>query len=152
MTLPASGTITLEQIADEFSLAHNSVFPTDFYGKGGAPASGALAFSDFYGRSAALDISASPASLYGYGSSSPVYAGPTVVSVSGGTPPYTYSWALSLGDAAIIVLSPTAASTSFRATVPPATDYLATYTCTVTDSSGTPIVGTVDVDVSISRF
>jgi len=51
MTLPASGTITLAQIAAEFGLASTAVFPTAFYGKGGAPASGTLRFSDFYGRS-----------------------------------------------------------------------------------------------------
>ena len=51
MTLPSSGPITLFQIADEFGLAHNSVFPTAFYGKGGAPSSGPLSFADFYGRS-----------------------------------------------------------------------------------------------------
>jgi len=53
MTLPASGTITLAQIAAEFGLASTAVFPGAFYGKGGAPASGTLRFSDFYGRSAA---------------------------------------------------------------------------------------------------
>lgn len=51
MTLPASGAIGLGQIAAEFGIAANSVFPTAFYGLGGAPASGALSFSDFYGRS-----------------------------------------------------------------------------------------------------
>jgi len=51
MTLPSSGPITLFQIADEFGLAHNSVFPTAFYGKGGAPSSGVLTFTTFYGRS-----------------------------------------------------------------------------------------------------
>jgi len=52
MTLPASGTITLAQIAAEFGLASTAIFPTAFYGKGGAPASGTLSFADFYGRSA----------------------------------------------------------------------------------------------------
>jgi len=51
MTLPSSGPITLFQIADEFGLPHNAVFPTAFYGKGGAPSSGPLSFADFYGRS-----------------------------------------------------------------------------------------------------
>lgn len=51
MTLPASGSISLWGIASEFGLAQTAVFPTAFYGKGGAPASGALSFSNFYGRS-----------------------------------------------------------------------------------------------------
>lgn len=52
MTLPASGVITWEDICAEFALnAASAVFPTDFYGLGGAPASGILGFQDFYGRS-----------------------------------------------------------------------------------------------------
>lgn len=51
MTLPASGPITWNQICDEFGLPHSSVWPRDFYGKGGAPSSGALSFSHFYGLS-----------------------------------------------------------------------------------------------------
>lgn len=56
MTLPATGAINLSQIAGEFGLATNSTFPAAFYGKGGAPSSGVLAFSDFYGRSGAPPI------------------------------------------------------------------------------------------------
>ena len=52
MTLPASGPISLGQIADEFGLPHMTPFPSGFYGKGGAPSSGPLSFADFYGRSA----------------------------------------------------------------------------------------------------
>jgi len=51
MTLPASGAISLFQVADEFGLPRDTAFPAGFYGKGGAPSSGALGFSDFYGRS-----------------------------------------------------------------------------------------------------
>lgn len=59
MTLPASGTITLHEIAAEFGIAIDSVFPTAFYGKGGAPASGPLSFADFYGRSG-IGVSITP--------------------------------------------------------------------------------------------
>jgi hypothetical protein len=53
MTLPASGTITWSQICTEFSLNPvTAVWPTNFYGLGGAPGSGNLSFADFYGRSA----------------------------------------------------------------------------------------------------
>ena len=58
MTLPSSGPISINDIAAEFGLPSNSVFPTAFYGLGGAPSSGPLSFSDFYGRSAS-SISAS---------------------------------------------------------------------------------------------
>lgn len=56
MTLPASGAISLSQIAGEFGLATNSTFPAAFYGKGGAPASGVLRFGDFYGRTGSPPI------------------------------------------------------------------------------------------------
>lgn len=51
MTLPASFPISWQQICDEFGLAYTSSWPSAFYGKGGAPASGNLSFSDFLGRS-----------------------------------------------------------------------------------------------------
>jgi hypothetical protein len=51
LTLVASGPISIYDIADEFQLAHNAIWPGAFYGLGGAPASGALALRDFYGRS-----------------------------------------------------------------------------------------------------
>jgi hypothetical protein len=57
VTLPLSGPISFFQICDEFSLAHTSVWPAAFYGKGGAPSSGALSFSDFYGRSSGTTYS-----------------------------------------------------------------------------------------------
>lgn len=52
MTLPAAPPMTMAQMAAEFGLGVGCVFPRDFYGKGGAPAAGALSFSDFLGRSA----------------------------------------------------------------------------------------------------
>lgn len=51
MTLPATPPMTMAQMAAEFGLGVGCVFPRDFYGKGGAPANGRLAFSDFLGRS-----------------------------------------------------------------------------------------------------
>lgn len=51
MTLPASFPISWQQICNEFGLAYTSSWPSAFYGKGGAPASGNLSFSDFLGRS-----------------------------------------------------------------------------------------------------
>jgi hypothetical protein len=53
MTLPAAPPISLDGMKTEFGLATPVVFPTDLYGKGGAPAAGALSFADMLGRSAA---------------------------------------------------------------------------------------------------
>lgn len=94
MTLPASGTITLHQIAAEFSLANTAIFPSAFYGKGGAPASGTLRFSDFYGRSAsAVNVTIAPTSQNTSGSTSSKVFAPSTVTVTGGTPS-AYLWSL----------------------------------------------------------
>lgn len=51
MVLPASGPISIGQIADEFGIPRTTPFGSGFWGLGGAPASGPLKVSDFYGRS-----------------------------------------------------------------------------------------------------
>lgn len=48
MALPSSGTITLNQIKAEFGRGNNL---RDYLGAGGAPSSGNLKITDFYGRS-----------------------------------------------------------------------------------------------------
>lgn len=55
MPLPASGTISLNDIATEFGgTAPHSV--SEYYGAGGAPASGTISLASFYGRSAAFNF------------------------------------------------------------------------------------------------
>ncbi|MBV9842042.1 MAG: hypothetical protein JOY99_11050 [Sphingomonadaceae bacterium] len=56
MTLQSSGAISLNDIIAEFGLSAQAVFPRDFYGLGGAPASGALSLEDFYGRSHVVPV------------------------------------------------------------------------------------------------
>ena len=51
MALPASGQITLFNIRDEFGGSGQTNLK-QWYGKGGAPASGQIGIKDFYGRSA----------------------------------------------------------------------------------------------------
>jgi len=91
MTLPLSGPISLYDIADEFVLARTTPFPSGFYGKGGASASGPLSFADFYGRSN-FTLSASPASLTatGYGQNVQCVVTstiPTTFTIGGTSPP-----------------------------------------------------------------
>lgn len=100
MTLPASGSISWNQICAEFGMTPGaSVWPRDFYGKGGAPSSGNLSFSDFYGRSnvtfnpvpgsyfnnglngSSLGVSASKAVVWTYS----ITGSATATVVSGGT-------------------------------------------------------------------
>lgn len=92
MTLQASGPISINDIAAEFGIANNSEFPTAFYGLGGAPASGALSLSDFYGRSNTLPVDFTIGARTGAGTT---YRRTLTSSVSGGSGSYTYSWSLS---------------------------------------------------------
>jgi hypothetical protein len=94
VTLPASGSISLHEIAAEFSLAQTAIFPSAFYGKGGAPASGALSFADFYGRSAAVVVvSVAPTSQNTSGTTASKTFAPSTITVTGGTPT-AYAWSI----------------------------------------------------------
>lgn len=95
MTLPASGTITIQQIAAEFGLAATAVFPGAFYGKGGAPASGTLSFADFYGRSGASVVVGNqvPSSQSLEGTLGSCTFSPSSVSVTGAGS-VTYTWSI----------------------------------------------------------
>jgi hypothetical protein len=141
MTLQASGAISLAQLAAEFGLPANTPFPTGFYGKGGAPASGALSFADFYGRTngtPAPSFTATPSSTSPSATASTVAVTTAAVTltINGGTGPYSYAWTKLSGDA-ITAVSPTAASTQFRGAAMNVDEVrTAAFRCTVTDSLG----------------
>lgn len=99
-----------------------------------------------------MSASASPSSLYELSTVSSGTTASTTVSVTGGTSPYTYSWAKVDGDT-LTVNSSTAATTTFTKTgMNQGDSYTATYRCTVTDSTvGTPLTATADVIVTIER-
>lgn len=82
--------------------------------------------------------SASPSSVSGSGfgiTTSTVTTNPSSVSVSGGLPPYTYSWTRVSGSANIFPTASGAASTAFqRALLPVNGAETADFRCTVTDS------------------
>lgn len=101
---------------------------------------------------AAFSASASPTSLYKSTLTSSATTSSTTVTPSGGTAPYTYSWAKVSGDT-VTITSPTAASTTFSKTGMVAGDtFSGTYRCTVTDSTGgTPLTATADVTVTIEN-
>ena len=143
MTLAASGALGIgtgtanRDIAVEFGLASNAVFPTAFYGKGGAPASGALSFADFYGRSNAATATASPDPVSGSASTASFAIGSAFCGVTGGVGPFTYAWVKLGGDAKInITGSTTSATVNFQATaMSPGSGVLtATFRCDVTDT------------------
>jgi hypothetical protein len=152
MTLPLSGPISLHAIADEFAIARSTPFPSGFYGKGGAPASGVLTFSDFYGRTGAtLSASASPDLCTGSGSLATITSNSSTCTAANGVPPYTYAWVKVSGDA-ISAVSGSSATTQFRAVGMASRETrAASFICTVTDA----VAATVDsntVNVSLDRL
>lgn len=100
----------------------------------------------------AMTASASPTTLYKGVTTSSGTTSSTTVTPSGGTAPYTYSWALLSGDS-MTINSPTAATTSFtKGGLGPGDWYSGTFRCTVTDSTGgTPLTATADVTVTIEN-
>lgn len=74
---------------------------------------------------------------------------PATASASGGAGGYTYAWARVSGSTGIGANSPTAAATTFSATLSPGQSVEANFHCTVTDASGTVIVS-AEVTVTIT--
>lgn len=96
----------------------------------------------------AMQISATPSGVSGYGGqrTGPVYTNTTSVSVSGGSPPYQHSWSVGGGAFA---LNPASSSTAFVGS-PPINGTIDTAAVdTVTDASG--LTATVEVPVYIER-
>lgn len=75
-----------------------------------------------------------------------VFSNSTTVTASGGTGPYTYSWARVSGDSAVLVSNNTSNVVSFSANVAKNSDKSATWRCTITDS----LMATTTVDCSIT--
>jgi hypothetical protein len=73
------------------------------------------------------------------------------VTAAGGNSPFTYAWARTDGGPhTITATDSTKRLTGFKATVPAAQSYTATFACTVTDASGQAIT-TTDVAVTLTN-
>lgn len=101
------------------------------------------------GAASGLSVSVSPteaSKTQGTTSGAKTVTSPTVTAeAAGGTGPYSYAWARHAGSEAITAATPTAASTTFSASMQPDTVLEAIFRMTVTDAAGS--TATVDVPV-----
>lgn len=100
-----------------------------------------------------LTANAEPPAVSGNGpglGAATVSTNSSTVSVSGGTPPYTYAWSRQSGSTQINATNPSSASTIFsRLNQPSGASESANFICTVTDSaSRTTQTNTVTADIS----
>lgn len=101
----------------------------------------------FYKRGLRLSASPSDANGFGTNKTGPVYTNSVLVSVNGGSPPYSYAWATTAG---ISAQYPAMASTGFVGNPSAiAGDIYGTATCTVSDSAG--LSQPIEIPVTISR-
>lgn len=84
-----------------------------------------------------VSVSLSSSTASGSGSTDSITTGNVTATASGGTSPYTYSWARRSGDSSITATKSNKATTAFNRTGCIAgTSYSATWRCTVTDVNG----------------
>ena len=98
----------------------------------------------------ALNATASSSSVSKTGTTASLTTSSVTVTPTGGSTPYTYSWARISGSTSIAVDSSTAATTTFTgSSLASGTTYNAVFRCTVTDNAAA--TKTVDVSVEIIR-
>jgi hypothetical protein len=151
MALPGSGTITWQQICAEFGLdPATAVWPTSFYGKGGAPAAGTLGFADFYGRANGGTFTPPPGTYSytdnGYSGGASVGASVTIFSNSGAV---AWTWSKTGSTALTASLTTGSSGTQITFELPPATGTLnrtATVTLTVGGNTWTLTLNATGLD------
>jgi len=101
----------------------------------------------------ALSASASPTSVSGSGNTNAITSTASTATPTGGIGPFTYAWSNVGGDAAVVAVSPSSASSTFRKNpMMPGDSTSATFNCLVTDTGTGFSVTTNNVSVSLDRL
>ena len=145
MTLPASGSISMAQVAAELGISAVGLSLNDSRVRNlaGVGASGPISMSSLLGKSAYTPMTIGVTSASGYADTSAGGAGfvsaTASVVVTNGDPGYTYSWQILSQSGGITIFSGTTASSiTLRHSYGGHSNGLASATlqCTVTDSTG----------------
>ncbi len=166
MTLPSSGPISLQDIANEFGGSHPLSMSNYYAGgphvpsgatgtNGPVPTSGPLTLTNFYGTTATTPISVAAADAVNgdsaFADSATVTASTSAV-VTGGVSPFAYLWAYVSGSTSISVNSATTQTPIFSAFItagPQQTNTVsAVWNVRVTDSQSN--TNNVNINVSLS--
>ena len=97
----------------------------------------------------ALAASVSPTYAFGQSGAGTVTTNTVTVTASGGTAPYTYAWTRKSGVGSVAATDATSAATTFSEVLTAGQYRTNVWTCTVTDSAGSPATTTVDVAVTL---
>lgn len=99
-----------------------------------------------------LTASASPTLVNGFSPVTPtVTTAATTATPVGGVGPYTYLWSFVSGDAAVTIVSPTSASTTFQKVMAPTTSTVAFFQCAVTDTATGAVAISNSVEADLDR-
>jgi hypothetical protein len=149
VTLPASGSISLGQVATELGVALPiSLGDTNVRTLAGV-ASGAISLTNLYGKTAGAAMSAAAPNILAQRSTNTtgVVSGTSTATPTGGTAPYTYAWAISGASQGMAAGGTTTATLGMSKSCAPGALNNETWVCTVTDSAAHSATATISVEL-----
>jgi hypothetical protein len=151
MTLPASGPISMAQIAAELGISASglSLNAAGVRSLAGQP-SGSVSMSNLRGKSnlPPLTISATDVNAIRGTNSTGVVGGTSTATASGGSGGYTYVWSYASGDDRWDKSAVTTSSCAFSLSLAPNVQVYTVFQCRVTDSGGRTASCTFSISLS----
>lgn len=151
MTLPASGAISMSQVATELGISATGLNLNDSRVRtlAGIP-SGSISLNALHGKSnfPPLSVSAPNTSRTSSAAGTGTLTTTSLATASGGSGGYTYLWQFVSGDTGTTVVSATNNSGAFSRTVTTNDIWNSSWRITVTDSGGRTASATISVTLS----